>query len=32
VLTSRGSIGEITVEHVMAAAEALRNSNVKAEA
>ena len=32
VLTSRGSIGEIAVEKVMAAAEALRHGNVKAEA
>jgi heptosyltransferase-3 len=32
VLTSRGSIGEIAVEDVMAAAEALRHGNVKAEA
>ena len=32
VLTSRGSIGQIAVEEVMAAAEALRNGNVRAEA
>ncbi len=32
VLTSRGSIDQITVEEVMAAAEALRNGTVKAEA
>jgi heptosyltransferase III len=31
VLTSRGGIGEIAVEEVMAAAEALRPGNVKAE-
>jgi heptosyltransferase III len=32
VLTSRDSIGQIAVEEVLAAAEALRNRNVKAEA
>jgi heptosyltransferase-3 len=32
VLTSSGSIGQIAVEEVMAAAEALRHGNVKAEA
>ena len=32
VLTSRGGIGEIAVEQVMAAAEALRNANVRAQA
>jgi ADP-heptose:LPS heptosyltransferase len=32
VLTSSGSIGQIAVEEVMAAAEALRSRNVKAEA
>ncbi len=32
VLTSQGSIGQIAVEHVMAAAEAMRNANVRAQA
>jgi heptosyltransferase III len=32
VLTSNGSISEIAVDEVMTAAEALRNSNVKAKA
>lgn len=32
VLTSHGGIGEITVEEVISAADALRNANVKAEA